>query len=121
VLIFTEIWQDLANLAHEKSTQSESFLGGRLRIKIAFCSLRTLIYICYPHMVEMSTLKNPQKLLTNLGTLSKYARFSLISTKILKNLKFLFYLGYDGFVKESMTSYSTVPLILAKLKLLFVS
>jgi hypothetical protein len=40
VQIFTELGQDLAHLAHKKNTQSESFLWGRLRIKIAFCSLR---------------------------------------------------------------------------------
>jgi hypothetical protein len=42
LLIFTELGQDLAHLAHKENTQSENFPIGRLKILIASCSLRAL-------------------------------------------------------------------------------
>jgi hypothetical protein len=43
VPIFTELGQDLTHLAHKENMQSNIFLWDRLKILIAFCSLRALI------------------------------------------------------------------------------
>ncbi len=43
MLVFTELGQDLTHLAQNENTQSEIFLLGRLKVLIAFFSLRALI------------------------------------------------------------------------------
>jgi hypothetical protein len=43
VLIFTGLGQDLTHLAHKKSTHSEMFQFGRLKILIVSCFLTALI------------------------------------------------------------------------------
>jgi hypothetical protein len=43
VPIFSELGEDLAHLTLKENTQSDIFLWDRLKILIAFCSLRALI------------------------------------------------------------------------------
>jgi hypothetical protein len=43
VLIFTGLGQDFTHLAHKENTHNETFLLGRQKILIAFCSLTVLI------------------------------------------------------------------------------
>ena len=88
--IFTELGQDLTNLAHKR------------RVIFSILSSWGSDIIS---MVKILTLWSPHKLLENLGALSEYAK----SSQCLKIDILTLYPGYDGMVQE--TSHATVPLM----------